>query len=159
MANVDTVAPGILAQWQFDFRHVDYACSLYIWHDVCARFCNRRIRYFWIFNRVELLCAALVLTGALSLCYKQDDADSFTWKFITLSSLLLVVALVYTYALSPQMSALGLHLDLFNASFEAPVLMNSLHISYWLLEGLKLIAGGILLKLCFDSRSSSLSVS
>jgi len=113
---------------------------------------------FWIFNRVELLCAALVLTGALSLCYKQDDADKFTWKFITLSSLLLVVALVYTYALSPHMSALGLHLDLFNASFETPVLMNSLHISYWLLEGIKLVAGGILLKLCFDFRSSSLSV-
>jgi hypothetical protein len=113
---------------------------------------------FWIFNRVELLCAAVVLTGALILGYSQNNADKFSWKPIVLSSLLLAVALAYTYGLSPQMSALGLQLDLFNSSQETPALMNSLHLGYWILETLKLVAGGFLLKLCFDFRPS-LSIS
>ncbi|UBF24906.1 DUF4149 domain-containing protein [Kovacikia minuta CCNUW1] len=107
---------------------------------------------FWVFNRIELLCAAVVLTGALILQYNQNDGGKFGGTSITLSSLLLVVALIYTYGLSPQMSALGLQLDLFNSVQETPVLMNSLHVGYWVLEAIKLIAGGILLKLCYDFR-------
>lgn len=106
---------------------------------------------FWMFNRIELLCAALVLTGILVLDYGQNAVGKRSWKSIILSFSLLVIALIYTYGLSPQMSALGLQLNLFNSSQKAPALMDSLHLGYWLLEGIKLIAGGFLLKLQYSA--------
>jgi hypothetical protein len=99
---------------------------------------------FWIFNRIELLCAAGVLTGTLGLWHNQMHSGQR--RSIVLALVLLAVAFVYTYGLSPQMSGLGLSLDLFNPSLETPDGMNTLHFSYWLLEALKLTLGALLLK-------------
>ena len=100
---------------------------------------------FWNFNRVELLAAGLVLTGVLALCNRQSE-----WHIgaIALSALLLAVCLLDTYFLTPQMSAIGLQLNLFQTSTEVPENMNLLHGGYWMLEAAKLAAGGTILRWC-----------
>jgi hypothetical protein len=95
---------------------------------------------FWIFNRLELLCAASVLTSVL---VQQQSEKTLT--SIALAGVLFAIALICTYLLSPQMSALGLNLNLF-APAQVPTGMNQLHVSYWMLEACKFLAGGWLLK-------------
>jgi Domain of unknown function (DUF4149) len=100
---------------------------------------------FWIFNRIELLCAAVVLTGALALGQTGSSTNNRRRNAIILSIFLLAVALTYTYVLTPQMSALGLNLNLFQPAIAPPDTMNQMHESYWVLEVLKLVAGGAIL--------------
>lgn len=104
---------------------------------------------FWIFNRIELVCAALVLTGTLALAHTQSQTEKSHRNAIILSIILMLVALVYTYGLTPQMSALGLNLNLFEPAVEVPGTMNVLHESYWVLEVLKLVAGGAVIRWCY----------
>lgn len=104
---------------------------------------------FWLFNRVELLCAALVLTGALVVGRTHRFAGSNCRKAVVLSTILLGITLVCTYALTPEMSALGLNLNLFEPVAEVPGKMNLLHEGYWAMEVLKLVAGGTILGLCY----------
>ncbi|MGF1481241.1 MAG: hypothetical protein ACFB4I_17455 [Cyanophyceae cyanobacterium] len=104
---------------------------------------------FGVFNRVELLCAAVVLTG----CFVLRRHHLFThhqerWA-ILLSGTLLAVALIYTYILTPQISSLGLNLNLFEASRTMPTAMTSLHEVYWGLEVIKFMAGATLLRWCY----------
>lgn len=104
---------------------------------------------FGVFNRIELVCAALVLTGFLvfsrdhNLTRKQE-----IWSVI-LASLLLLIALSYTYIFTPQMTSLGLNLNWVNPSTEMPSAMISMHEVYWLLESIKFIAGATLLNWCY----------
>ncbi|MBW4643767.1 MAG: DUF4149 domain-containing protein [Goleter apudmare HA4340-LM2] len=101
---------------------------------------------FWNFNRLELLSAAVVLTGVLAISKTQSQ-----WRFngIVLSMLLLAVALLDTYVLTPQMCATGVNLNLFAAAATVPDTMNLLHGSYFALEVLKLSVGGVLLNWCW----------
>ncbi len=101
---------------------------------------------FWNFNRMELLSAAVVLTGALALSKTQSH-----WRLggIVLSVLLLTTALLDTYFLTPQMCAIGVQLNLFEAAAAIPSTMNLLHGGYWLLEIVKLVVGGTLLSWCW----------
>ncbi|OUL19806.1 hypothetical protein BV378_31815 [Nostoc sp. RF31YmG] len=105
---------------------------------------------FWNFNRVELLSAAVVLTGVLALSKTQIN-----WRRsgIVLSVLLLAIALLDTYLLTPQMSAIGVHLSAFDVETTIPATMNLLHGSYWILEAMKLIAGGALLSYCWRQQA------
>lgn len=114
-----------------------------------AGFATAGYLIFWIFNRIELLCAALVLTGTLAVAHTQGKTEKSHRNAIILSLILLLVALVYTYALTPQMSALGLNLNLFEPAVEVPGTMNVLHSGYWVLEMLKLVAGGAVIRWCF----------
>ena len=68
---------------------------------------------------------------------------------IILSLVLLAIALIDTYALTPQMSALGMQLNLFDAA-EVPTSMNLLHKGYFALEAVKLAIGGTLLTWCYQ---------
>ncbi|MDZ8186768.1 MAG: hypothetical protein RMX96_18200 [Nostoc sp. ChiSLP02] len=97
---------------------------------------------FWNFNRMELLSAAVVLTGALVLSKTQFHRSIGS---IALSVLLLSIAVLDTYFLTPQMCAIGIQLNLFEAVAAIPSTMNLLHGGYWLLELIKLTAGGVLL--------------
>lgn len=108
---------------------------------------------FWIFNRIELVCAALVLTGTLALNRTQTQAENRRRPAILLSIILLTVALVCTYTLTPQMSALGLNLNLFEPVAEVPGTMNLLHQSYWMLEVVKLGAGATMLGWCYRQKA------
>ncbi|NJM23648.1 MAG: DUF4149 domain-containing protein [Richelia sp. SM1_7_0] len=95
---------------------------------------------FWNFNRVELLCAGLILTGVLAL-----NKNQFNWQRngIILATVMLAIALVDTYLLTPQMSAIGLQLNLFQVP-EIPANMNLMHGAYWFIEAVKLAVGGTL---------------
>ena len=110
---------------------------------------------FWLFNRVEVLCAAAILTGLLVLRQQTqgnqrgqfaivESGSQSRWALM-LSGLLLAIALLYTYVFTPQMSALGLQ---FIDQAEAPTAMGTMHLLYWGVEGLKLAAAAWLVKLC-----------
>ena len=110
---------------------------------------------FWNFNRIELLSAALVLTGILALGKSQLYHANLAWKAAILSSLLLAIALINTYFLTPNMCAVGMPLNLFESVQEIPSVMNQLHAGYWLLEVVKLGVGGTLLVWCFRPKAEA----
>jgi uncharacterized membrane protein len=104
---------------------------------------------FGIFNRIELVCAALVLTGFLVFFLGHNlNPQQERWSII-LASLLLVITLAYTYIFTPQMTSLGLELNWVNPSNEMPKAMISMHGAYWLLESIKFIGGATLLNWCY----------
>jgi hypothetical protein len=107
---------------------------------------------FGIFNRIELLCAALVLTGFLGLRFDRliRDRDRLQERLsLILSGFLLVIPLIYTYFLTPQISSLGLQLNFFETTSAMPAAMIYLHEGYWLLEIVKFVMGVTLLRWCF----------
>ncbi|QFS48622.1 hypothetical protein GXM_06116 [Nostoc sphaeroides CCNUC1] len=114
-----------------------------------AGFTTAGYTIFWNFNRMELLSAAIVLTGALAL-----SKTRYHWSIgsIVLSVLLLTIAVLDTYFLTPQMCAIGVQLNLFEAAAAIPSTMNILHGSYWVLEIVKLVAGGTLLSWCWQEQ-------
>ena len=115
---------------------------------------------FWVFNRVEMLCAAAILTGLLVLRQNRSEYDVIAsgsrsrWA-LWLSGALGAIALTYTYLLTPQMSALGLSLS--GEFFEpAAPQLNLMHVLYWALESLKLVGAALLIKLCYRDLADSL---
>lgn len=106
---------------------------------------------FGIFNHIELLCAAIVLTSFL--IFRRNHTLSHLqerWSVI-LAGILFAIALTYTYILTPQMSGLGLQLNLFVPTLEMPTPMLEMQFGYWLLEVLKFVAGTTLLRWCFNN--------
>jgi hypothetical protein len=108
---------------------------------------------FWIFNRIELLCAALVLTSFLALRGTSNLYLQVRRWSILLSVALLSIALIYTYIMTPQMTALALQLNLLEpVSGMAQGMMPMLE-GYWMLEAVKLAAVTALLGWCYrDAR-------
>lgn len=111
---------------------------------------------FWLFNRVELLCGAAIVSGLLVIRQRSADREfsvvasgSRSRWAIMLGGLLLAIAFTFTYFLTPQMSALGMHLS---GAFTEPVpnAMGHMHLLYWALEAMKLFAAGWLIKLCYQ---------
>jgi hypothetical protein len=100
---------------------------------------------FWNYNRIELLAAALVVTSVLVLNKTQFVEDNWRRGTTVLALLLLAVPLLATYVLTPQMSATGVQLNLFESATEVPSTMNLLHAGYWVLEAVKFVAGSTLL--------------
>lgn len=107
---------------------------------------------FWAFNRVELICAALAVTGLMVLSNLSSGLGKQSHTAIILSLVLLAIALIDTYALTPQMSALGMQLNLFDVA-EVPTGMNLLHKGYFALEAVKLAVGGALLSWCYQHQA------
>ena len=108
---------------------------------------------FSVFNRVELICASLGLTGLLVLSATPNNLIKNTKTAIIFSIVLLAIALIDTYGLTPQMSALGINLNLFESVKEVPVAMNQMHGGYWLLEVIKLVVGATLLSSCYQQKN------
>ena len=100
------------------------------------------------FNHLELLAAAATLTGVLAISKHNHGFGTATRSATVLAGLLLAITLLYTYLLTPQMSALGLNLNLFDPQVVIPSGMNAMHVSYWSLEAVKLTVAGWLLHLC-----------
>jgi hypothetical protein len=113
-----------------------------------AGFATAGYSIFWIFNRIELLCAGLVLTGFLVLQGTQAASNLAGKKPILLALFLLGIALIYTYIFTPEMSALGLELNLFESASTMPAGMMQMQGIYWILEVCKLILGVSLLSWC-----------
>jgi len=108
---------------------------------------------FWGFNRVELICSGLVATGLMVLSNSLGNFGKRSRTAIVLSLVLLAIALIDTYALTPQMSALGMQLNLFDSTAEVPAAMNLLHQGYFALEAVKLAIGGTLLSFCYQHQA------
>lgn len=109
---------------------------------------------FSVFNRFELVCAAVGLTSLIALATTLPEKFSNRIRTITgLSLFLLAIAMIYTYILTPQMSALGINLNLFNGFTSIPDGMNQLHWSYFSLELIKLSLLGIILGWCYRNHS------
>lgn len=100
---------------------------------------------FWVFNRLELVCAGAILTAVLGLFYSRHPWHRPGVLALLLAVGLLAIAALDTYGLTPQMSALGLQLDWVSAQATVPAAMNRLHLAYWGLEGAKLAIVGTLL--------------
>lgn len=105
---------------------------------------------FGLFNRLELVCAAVVLCGFLvfrrqhSLTHLQEN------RSLLLSGILLFITLIFTYFLTPELSGWGmLSLDLWNGERAMPPLMISLQVVYWVLEVIKIVTGVTLLRWCY----------
>jgi hypothetical protein len=113
---------------------------------------------FWVFNRLELLCAGVILTGLLVARQARPQRPVMTsglrsrWA-MELGLALLALTLVLTYAVTPAMGALGAALDPFAATVEVPATMNQMHSLYFGLETLKLLGCGALLSLLFGDLS------
>lgn len=110
---------------------------------------------FWSFNRLELLCAAALLTGILAVRRRSDEfgvsssGSRCRWALVICLALL-SLTLVDTYILTPEMSAIAVSLDFLDAdTFVAPA-MNWMHGTYWMLELVKLAGLGLLARLCYQ---------
>ncbi|MDB9373438.1 DUF4149 domain-containing protein [Nodularia sphaerocarpa] len=101
---------------------------------------------FWNFNRMELLSAAVVLTGVLAV---SKTTSRWNAKVILFALMLLAITLLNTFFLTPQMCAVGTHLNLFETASTIPAQMNLLHSSYFVLEAVKILAAGTLLSWCW----------
>jgi len=110
-----------------------------------AGFASAGYSMFGFFNHIELLCAGIVLTGVLILNQNHVLPEKQQQWSVILSSLLLGIALVCTYVLTPQMSGLGLDLNWFDTTSAMSAEMMEFHVGYWGLELMKILASGVLL--------------
>ena len=115
---------------------------------------------FWVFNRIELLCVGVILTGLLvarhTQARREQDviASGLRSRWATeIAIALLAITLVLTYAIAPAMAALGASLDPF-ATAAVPAAMDEMHGLYFGLEALKLVGCGALLSLFYRDFSS-----
>ena len=111
---------------------------------------------FETFNHIELICGAMVLSTILVFRHYHNFTEKQQNWATLISISLLIIAIIYTYIITPQLSAWGLqfNFNLFNSIQTMPKEMASLQGSYWVLEGIKLLAGMSLLKLCYTSSCS-----
>jgi hypothetical protein len=116
---------------------------------------------FWVFNRLELLCAGVILTGLLVVRQPRLDQAVMVsglrsrWA-MEIALGLLALALLITYGVTPAMGGLGVALDPFAVIPAVPAAMDQMHGLYFGLEALKLLGCGILLNLFYgDLRQGS----
>lgn len=105
---------------------------------------------FSLFNRIELVAAAVVLTGLFVM--RKTAEININSTILISASFLLAIALTDTYIFTPQLSALGANLDLFTNKSTMCVGMTQMHIAFWVLETTKLFIAGSLLKWSLDQR-------
>ncbi|MBF2066431.1 MAG: hypothetical protein IGS39_18725 [Calothrix sp. C42_A2020_038] len=105
---------------------------------------------FWSFNRIELLSAGIVLTSILVLSKTQ-----LRWYggVAALAITLLSISFAFTYFLTPEMCATGIHLNLFESTSAVPANMNLLHGLYWSFELFKLTAIGLIFGWCWRQKA------
>lgn len=107
---------------------------------------------FEVFNHLEIVCAAIILTGVLSY---HHLIHKYNYRSIALAIALLLITLIDTYFLTPQMSGLGLSLNLFDAEPLMSKAMIYLHQSYWVLDLVKLFSCLFLLRYCYQQESQT----
>jgi hypothetical protein len=109
-------------------------------------FASASYSIFWIFNRLELLCAAAILSSVWALS-KLSRVNRQS-QMVAGAVMLMAIAMSYTFVLTPYMSGLGIDLDIFATTKSLPVEMNQMHSIYWVLEASKLGIAGLVLSLC-----------
>lgn len=104
---------------------------------------------FGTFNHLELLCAATVLAGCFVYRYGYGFSREIKNQSLWTASILLIIALAYTYVFTPQMSSMGMSLDLFTVAPATSPAMTVMHLAYWCLEVVKLLAATALLRVFY----------
>lgn len=111
---------------------------------------------FSMFNRIELVCAAVALSAGLWFLMSPKYTERQKIEVGFSAVMLLAIALCYTFILTPQMGGLSvdLHaidgLGTLNGGLEdlqmhstlstVPAGMNQMHVVYWVLEAVKITA-------------------
>lgn len=109
---------------------------------------------FELFNHVEMLLSGLILTGVLAMRERHPEravevsGSRSRWALV-LASGLVAIALTFRYVLTPYMGGMGIVLDMPGVIHIIPDAMAWMHGAYWLLEGAKMLALGMLLRLCY----------
>ncbi len=111
---------------------------------------------FWSFNRLELLCAAVILTGVLALRrspreFEVTHSGSRCRWAAAIGLALIASVLLDTYVLTPHLSALALQIDA--VTIDVLPSMTWMHLAYWTVEGLKLAGLLGLMGLCWQDLS------
>jgi hypothetical protein len=119
-------------------------------------FASASYSIFWIFNRVELICAAAALSSIWALIEVSLFSVGTNRKLFAGAMMLMAIALSYTFILTPYMSGLGIDLDILAPTKVIPVEMNQMHSIYWVLEASKLAIAGMLLSLFNSSAAESI---
>jgi hypothetical protein len=150
LRSFETIAVATLAFWLSGSLFLDFVMMPTMWGSgmmAASDFASTGYSLFWIFNRVEVVCSALILTGVLIHAQQHCWSNAKTLRAIALAVTLLVIALTFTYGISPAMSELGLNLDLFATTESVPAGMDQMHGLYFGIECLKLLGCGLLMKM------------
>jgi hypothetical protein len=103
---------------------------------------------FWVFNRIEVICAAAAFSGIWALGTSNRNSVYGGAQMRAGALMLLAISLSYTFILSPYMSGLSVDLDILAVAKSIPAEMNQTHSIYWVLEASKLGIAGMLLAWC-----------
>jgi Domain of unknown function (DUF4149) len=143
------IAMGSLGFWLSGSLMLDLVVMPTMWATgmmESSGFASASYSIFWIFNRVELVCAAAVLSTVWALSQVHQDQAENNRKMFAGALMLMTIALSYTFILTPYMSGLGFDADIF-VTKSLPAEMNQMHSIYWVLEASKLAIIGMLLSL------------
>ncbi|WP_099238548.1 hypothetical protein [Synechococcus sp. BDU 130192] len=104
---------------------------------------------FEVFNRLEVVCAAGILTIFFGFKFEHLFGDRQALNALVIASILLNIALLYTYLITPQLAGFGLEMSGFNGTATMPLQMSVWHSLYWVLEAAKFVFGITLLRWCY----------
>ncbi len=144
------IAIGSLSFWLSGSLILDLVVMPTMWATgmmESSGFASASYSIFWIFNRVELVCAAAALSTVWALSQVHPAQAENNRKMFAGALMLMTIALSYTFILTPYMSGLGFDADIFTVTKSLPAEMNQMHSIYWVLEASKLAIIGMLLSL------------
>jgi hypothetical protein len=102
---------------------------------------------FGIFNHLELVCAAIVLCSFVVFHRYHTLIHLPEHRSLLFAGVLFVITLIYTYFLTPNLSAMGLLAPVTASGMSGE--MMSLQIGYWFLEVVKGLIAFTLLRWCW----------
>jgi hypothetical protein len=109
---------------------------------------------FGIFNHIEIICASLILTGILIFYSQGYLSEERKFINVVFASLLLLIALAYTYIFTPNLTAWGLLVNQYIGEAGMPSTMMFWQGGYWLLEIIKFAIAVTLLRWHYRSSCS-----
>ena len=151
------IAIGTLGFWLSGSLILDFVIMPTMWATgmmESSGFASASYSIFWIFNRVELVCAAVALSSILALIELSVLNVDTNRKLLAGAVAIVVIALSYTFILTPYMSGLGINLDILATKNSMPAEMDQMHSIYWVLEASKIGLMGLLMSLCDRSTAA-----
>ncbi|BAW96884.1 hypothetical protein NIES970_18260 [[Synechococcus] sp. NIES-970] len=104
---------------------------------------------FGVFNRLEVVCAATILTAFFGFRSQHLFSDRQALNGLVIASILFNITLIYTYLITPHLTGFSLEMLDFAEVTTMPLKMFVWHGLYWALEATKFILGVILLRWCY----------
>jgi hypothetical protein len=151
------IAIGTLGFWLSGSLILDFVIMPTMWTTgmmESSGFASASYSIFWIFNRVELVCAAVALSSILALIEVSVLNVDTNRKLFAGAIAIVLIALSYTFILTPYMSGLGINLDILAPQNSMPAEMDQMHAIYWVLEASKIGIMGMLMSLCDRSNAT-----